>query len=122
MKQLKNKVSTFISSLRPLMIAAACALVLFANATPAFAFGGSSSSPEKGLEQLDSVQEKSEAAISQPVSNNEDNRMGSVIKNSKEGLNGVQGAANKKDMVSKREADGTTIESNIEEVLDEVTP
>ncbi|MGD1864107.1 MAG: hypothetical protein ACFB0D_06095 [Phormidesmis sp.] len=118
MTQLKSKVSTFVSSLRPLMIAAACALVLFANATPAFAFGGSSSSAEKGLEQLGSVQEKSEAAISNEGKNGTRN----VVKNSKEGLNGVQGAANKKDMTSPSDASGNTIEGNIEEALDEMTP
>jgi len=118
MKQFKNKVSTFISSLRPLMIAAACALVLFANATPAFAFGGGNSSPEKGLEQLDSVQNKSEAAISNEGKNGTRN----VIKNSKEGLNGVQGAANKKDMITPSDASGNTIEGNIEDALDEITP
>ncbi len=118
MKQFKNKVSNFISSLRPVIIAAACALVLFANATPAFAFGGSSSSPDKGLKQLDSIQEKSESAISNEGKNGTSN----VIKNSEEGLNGVQGAANKKDMISTEEASGTTIESNIEEALEEITP
>lgn len=111
MKQFKNKVSTLVSSLRPLMIAAACALVLFVSATPAFALGGSSSSPEKGVEQLDGVQEKSEAAISEDQSN--------VAKNAKEGLNGVQGAANKKDMLSSSDASGDTVEDTIEAALED---
>ena len=118
MKQLKSKVSAFVARLRPFMVAAACALVLFANATPALAFGGSSSSPDKGLEQLDGVQEKSEAAISNEGKNGTRN----VIKNSKEGLNGVQGAANKKDMISPEDASTNTIEGNIEDALEEVTP
>ena len=117
MKQLKGNVSAFISSLRPFVIAAICALVLFANASPVFAFGGSSSSPDKGLEQLDTVQKKSENAISNEGKNGTRN----VIKNSKQGLNGVQGAANQKDMTSPEEVSTNTIEGNIEEALEEVT-
>ena len=95
-------------------------MVIFSSATPAFAFGGSSSSPDKGLEQLDGVQNKSEDAISGKIDS--DNGTKSVMKNSAEGLNGVQGAANKKDMISRESADGNTIEDGIKDVLEEITP
>ncbi|MEO0647159.1 MAG: hypothetical protein AAFZ17_13540 [Cyanobacteria bacterium J06650_10] len=120
MKQFFNQVTDALSQLRPFMIAAACAIVLFANATPAIAFGGSDSSPDKGLEQLNGVQNKSEQAITEN-NKNDMSSMRQVSKNSREGLNGVQGAANKKDMTSPSSADGNTIEGNIEEALDEIT-
>ena len=119
MKQFFSRVSTALNQLRPFVIAAACAIVLFANATPALAFGGSNSSPDKGLEQLDGVQNKSEQAITKD-GKNDMSSMRKVSKNSREGLNGVQGAANKGDMISPSDANGNTIEGNIEEALDEI--
>ena len=121
MKRFFNRVSEAFGRLRPFAIAAVCALVLLANATPALAFGGSNSSPDKGLEQLDSVQNKSEQAITKD-GKNDMGSMRKVSKNAQEGLNGVQGAANKGDMISPNEADGNTIEGNIEEALEEITP
>ena len=120
MKQIFNRVSATLSSLRPLMIAAACALVLFANATPAFAFGNSSSKASDGLEQLDGVQNKSEQAITENAKNDMSS-MGTVPENARKGLNGVQGSANKKDMISPSDANGNTVEGKIESALEEVT-
>ncbi len=126
MKNFCNSVSALISNLRPWAIALALVLVIFSNASPAMAaFGmkGNSSapsSPTKGLEQLDTVQKKSEEAISGPISHENDGR--SVMENSEKGLNGVQGDANKENMISREDAKGNTIEGNIKNALDKVTP
>jgi hypothetical protein len=118
MKNFRNAVSVFVSGLRPLAIALACALVIFSSATPAFAFGKNSpSSPSKGLEQLDTVQKKSEDAMRGPVEN-----AATEMKNAAEGLNGVQGDANKQNMISREDAKGNTIEKNIKEALEDITP
>ncbi len=120
MKKIFSHLSTLYSGLRPLVIATACALFLFASATPALAFGNSSSSTSKGVEQLNGVQKESEKAISGDLSSDNDGK--SVMKNSAEGLNGVQGAADKEDMYSPEDSSATSIEENIEEVLEEITP
>ncbi|MGB3788933.1 MAG: hypothetical protein WA949_13055 [Phormidesmis sp.] len=120
MKKIFSYFSALFSSLRPLAIATACALFLFASATPALAFGNSGSSPAKGVEQLNGVQKESEKAISGKLSDNNDGK--SVMKNSAEGLNGVQGAADKEDMYSPESSSATSVEENIEEALEEITP
>ena len=123
MKKFRNYVSGLLASLRPLAIALVCALVLFSNATPAFAlfgFGNTNSKPEKGVEQLDTVQKKSEEAITGSIDHANDGK--SVMKNSAKGLNGVQGDANKKEMVSRGNAKGNTIEGEIKEALEDITP
>ncbi|MGB7251645.1 MAG: hypothetical protein WBC73_22105 [Phormidesmis sp.] len=117
MKGFRSYVSAFFAGLRPVAIALACALLVFSSAAPALAFGGSSSRAEKGLEQLNTVQDKSEEAISGPTSKEKD------IQNSEEGLNGVQGDANRQDMKSPEGSGGvSTIEENIKEALEGVTP
>ncbi|MGB5914582.1 MAG: hypothetical protein WBG63_06940 [Phormidesmis sp.] len=121
MKQFFNQVSVLFARLRPFAIAATCAFVLFVNATPAFAFGGSSSQPSKGTEQLNSVQKMSEDAITKG-GKNDMGSMRNVSKNSERGLNEVQGAADKEDMISTNSANGETIEGRIEDVLEDITP
>ncbi|MEO0770063.1 MAG: hypothetical protein AAFY72_11640 [Cyanobacteria bacterium J06649_4] len=120
MKNIRNYFSSLASILRSVAIAAACALVVFSSATPAMAFGNSSSEPSDGLAQMDSVQEKSESTISGAISS--DNGTKSVMKNSEKGLNGVQGSANAEKMISPEDANATSVESKIEDALDEVTP
>lgn len=121
MKRAYTSFRTVLAKLRPMAIALACALMVFSVAAPAMAFGNSSSSTDKGLEQLDSVQEKSEAAITGAIDNANDGK--NVMKNSKKGLNGVQGAANKQSMNSPNNAKGAvSIEENIKDALEEVTP
>ena len=109
-----------LSGLRPFAIAFVCALFLFTSAAPAFAFGNSSSSPSKGVEELNGVQKESEKAISGKLSDNNDGK--SVMKNSAEGLNGVQGKADKENMYSPDDSSATSVEQNIEEALEEITP
>ena len=120
MKSVRNYFSTFLASLRPLAIAAACALLVFSSAAPAMAFGKSDSSPSKGLESLDTVQKKSERAIAGPKTdaNDADN----VMKNSAKGLNGVQGAADTENMSRPSNAKGESVEQEIQEALEGITP
>lgn len=120
MKSVLNHLSGLFVRLRPFAIAAACALLIFSSMSPAYAFGGTRSDKSKGLEQLDGIQKESEKTISGPIDS--DNDLESEIKNSKEGLNGVQGAANKENMISPDNAKGATIEENIKEALEDVTP
>lgn len=123
MKRVRNYLSALLGSFKPLAVAAACALFLFASATPALAiggFGGASSSPSKGTEQMDSVQKMSEKAVTGPIS--KDNDGPSVRQKSQEGLNGVQGAANREKMYSPENSQGQTIEENIKGMLEEATP
>ncbi len=121
MKQFFNKLSALLVRLRPFAIAATCAFVLFVNAAPAFAFGNSSSQPEKGLEQLNGVQEMSEDAITKN-GKNDMSSMRNVSKNAEKGLNEVQGAADKENMISPSSARAESVESNIEEALESITP
>ncbi len=109
-----------LSGLRPFAIAFICALFLFTSAAPAFAFGNSSSSPAKGVEELNGIQKESEKAISGKLSSNNDGK--SVMKNSAEGLNGVQGKADKEDMYSPDDSSATSVEENIQAALEEITP
>ena len=117
--QLLQKFSVRLASAKPFAIALLCAFTLFVNATPALAFGNSDSQASKGLEQLDEVQEKSTAAITDAANKNGTQN---VIKNAKKGLNGVQGAANKEDMINRSEANGETVEDTIQDVLEDLKP
>ena len=120
MKSVRNYFSALFASLQPLAIALACALLVFSSAAPALAFGKSDSSPTKGVESLNTVQEKSERAISGPITNANDGE--NVMKNSAEGLNGVQGTADTEDMSRPSNAKGESVEQEIQEVLEGITP
>ncbi len=123
MKSVRNYVSTLLNRLRPVMIALACALLVFSTAAPAFAFGSAPSRLDKGVEPLDTITKKSEEAISGPIDNANDAE--SVIKNSQEGLNGVQGAGDTENMISRDEAKAkgaTSIEQKIKNTLEDITP
>ncbi|NEP20187.1 MAG: hypothetical protein F6J97_25435 [Leptolyngbya sp. SIO4C1] len=80
--------SVMIRSLKGLLIAFICGVLLFANSLPAFAFGNSSSRPEEGTAQLNQVQEESEAAIKQRPRG-----LDEIKAKANSGLNAVQGSA-----------------------------
>jgi hypothetical protein len=125
MKRIFNYVSTVVTRLKPIAIVAACVLMIFASAAPALAiggFGGANSNPDKGLEQLDSVQKKSERAIAGPNSGEGDAKNKMDVENAEKGLNGVQGDANREKMYSNQNSEGKTIEGNIKNALEEVAP
>ena len=123
MKSVRNYVSNLLSHLRPFAIALACALLIFSSAAPAFAFGSTPSRLDKGEEPLDTITKKSEEAISGPLTNKNDGE--SVIRNSQQGLNGVQGAGDTENMISRDEAQtgsATSIEDSIKDALEDITP
>lgn len=105
MKTLKS----FFRSLKLVAIAFVFATFILANASPAFAFGGSSSKPSDGAASLSGVQSKSDkVAKSQP-------RSGKEVSNvAQDGLNGVQGAADKGKMIKPSDTDATTVKDDIE--------
>lgn len=121
MKNVRNVLAKLSAAVKPLAIAAVCALLVFASAAPAMAFGNSSSKPSDGVVELDSVQNKSEDAISGPDGGVIGNPQ-KVKENAQKGLNGVQGAANKKEMANPANAQGKTVEENIKNALEEITP
>ena len=104
---------TFNSFLRPLKfvaIAFTFVTLIWANATPAFAFGSSPSSPTDGEVSLTQVEKMSEKALqSKPRSAKE------VSAVAKGGLNGVQGAADQDKMIQPGDApEATTVKDDIE--------
>ena len=103
------------------MIACACALLIFSVAAPASAFGNSSSKPSDGVESLGGVRQKSENAAASDAKGGA-NSTRSVSKDASEGLNGVQGTANKKDMISPEDTNATTVKAKVEEALEAITP
>jgi hypothetical protein len=126
MKRLFDKLSNFSTVIKPLAVAFACALIIFSNTAPAMAFGfgkgNLKSTPSKksdGLEQLDTVQRKSEEAITTDNSNALEKVARDDVKNAQNGgLNGVQGKADIENMKTPANAKGTDVESAIEKVLD----
>ena len=125
MKNVFTNISTALvavkRALKPAAIACVCALVLFSTAAPALAFGNSDSKASEGLEQLNGIQQKSENAAASGAKTGA-NSTSSVSKDASKGLNGVQGAANKENMISPEDANGTSVEANVEEALESVTP
>lgn len=117
MKTVRNLFTKLSAAIKPLAIAAACALLVFASTAPALAFGNSSSKPSDGVAQLDSVQNKSEDAISGPEGGVIGNP-GAVKENAKKGLNGIQGKANKNKMSNPANSTAKSVEETIEDVLD----
>jgi hypothetical protein len=71
---------------RGLVVAFACALILFANSTPALAIGSTQSQPNQGEAQLNDIYKASEDAIRPENALNADK----VIERANEGLNEVQ--------------------------------
>ena len=118
-----STLSALKAVLRPAIALCACALIIFSASTPAMAaFGGGSSNSRssEGVAQLDKVQERSEEAISksEPAENSQE-----MINRANKGLNSIQGRSNRSKMVDRSDASGAeTVESSIEDALEEVTP
>lgn len=121
MKNVRNLFAKLSAAIQPLAITAACALLVFASTAPALAFGNSSSKPSDGVAQLDTVQNKSEDAISGP----DGGAIGNPEKfkeNAQKGLNGVQGQANQNKMSNPANSGAKSVEENIKNALEEITP
>lgn len=86
--------SSTLRSLRVLMIAFACALVLFVNATPALAIGSTQSNPAEGETRLDEIFEKSEDMLKSDNALDADK----VRQQANQGINEIQGSADVQQM------------------------
>ena len=95
------------------LVAVTCSLLLLNFASPALAFGGSSSSSEKGTAQMNELQDASEQALKQEP------RSGDEVKSkAREGINEVQGKANSEKMASPETSGSRTVRDQAEDALE----
>lgn len=93
MKFITLSLSSF-HPVRLLCIVFMCAMLVFGSTVPAYAANTPKSQPTEGAIHLDRISQRAEdVATSPPMTMNE------AIKRSKEGLNEVQGAADKSKMI-----------------------
>ena len=111
-------IAAVLRPVRMLMIAFACAVMLFANSSPALAISDQPSSPTKGEPPLQGIFEKSEDALKSDNYLNADK----VIEESNKGLNEVQGAADVNQMYRPETSqEATSAEEQAENVLEKIT-
>ena len=99
-------------------VALLCAVALFINGSPAFAFGTKTpAEPSKGAAQLDNVyQQAKQVTESQPRG------MKEVKDKASQGLNGVQGAADADKMKTTGDSSGaTTVKDDVKDALGSIT-
>jgi hypothetical protein len=89
-----RRFSSALRFVRSLVVAFACALILFANTAPALAIGSTQSQPSQGEAQLNEILEESQDAIRPENALNADK----VIERANEGLNEVQKDADVEEM------------------------
>lgn len=109
--------SMILGSLRLLVVAFACTMLFLGNALPAAAIGSSPSNPSKGEEPLDQIFEESkDVTDSQPMSLEE------TQKKANEGLNEVQGAADRDRMYTPENSqNATSVKDQVQNLLENVT-
>lgn len=97
---------------------AACALLVLSAASPAMAFGSSSSSPSKGVAEMNELKETSKQAVeAEPRSTKE------IQNKAQKGPNAVQGSANLDKMnTTANSQEATTVSEQVEEILEGLTP
>lgn len=112
--------SKLLSNLRPLRFVFAAlmsVMLLLSTALPAAAIGASKSSPDKGAEQLNSIQQETEE-----LTENNAPSSSRVINKANKGLNGVQGAANTENMNRPSNSqEAVTVEEKVEGFLEKIT-
>ncbi len=110
----------FAQTARGMVVAFTCGLLLLSNALPAAAISGSStSSPAKGLPNLENIQENTEEFMY--GNGNRMPGMKETQERSAGGLNSVQGSADKDKMLSPEDARGaTTTVENMQKGLDKL--
>jgi hypothetical protein len=110
-------VLSILSPVRFLVVAFTCALLLLSSAFPAFAIDSYQSDPTEATTQLLDIQRKTdEAGKSPPIG------LRKTQKETNEGLNEVQGAADiDKQKRPENSQSATTVEENIKNVLEKVT-
>lgn len=116
---MKNLFGNFQNRMMKAALAAvACAFLLFAAASPAVAFGNSSSAPSEGVSSMNDLQETSKQAVK-----GDPDGLNKVQRKAKRGLNEVQGAANAEKMNTPADSkQATTVTEQVEDVLENITP
>ncbi|MEH2175094.1 hypothetical protein [Nostoc sp.] len=113
-------ISSVLSIFRPvrfLVVAFTCALVLFSNAFPAFAIDSYQSNPTEGTTQLLDIQRKTDEAAKEPPEGLKETQ-----KETNEGLNEVQGAADIDKQKRPENSQGaTSVEEKAKNFLEKVT-
>lgn len=126
MKAIRFNLSAIWNSLRLVVAACACALILLSNATPAYSFpnpfapeqAAQPSSPTEGEDKLQSIEEGAQKTIngSQDLLSGEE-----VTKKSNEGINEVQGAADADKMKNPSNSPSKSVEGVLKDKLEEAT-
>jgi hypothetical protein len=111
-----------LSALRPLrslMVAFACALILFSSAVPAFALGTSKSKPSDGVANLDNIEKRAEQVAKSDPSYLD---MEKTQQRTQAGFNEVQGGADLDKMNNPSNSqDATTVVDQIEGALEKAS-
>ncbi|MGF1491239.1 MAG: hypothetical protein ACFBSC_02055 [Microcoleaceae cyanobacterium] len=100
---------------RSLIATSICVALVFSGAVPALA---AKSNPQEGEASLNQVQEKSEKILDRKNPPGYENKNKTTTT---EGLNMVQGSANKEKMKTDRNSNATSVEEKIEKGLDQLT-
>ncbi len=109
-----SQISQFVQSVRAIALALMVAVVLFVNATPAFAISSSPSAPSDGEAPLNNIYRKAERALE-----NEPRSMETVQREADKGLNEVQGDADVDKMSHEdNSSEATTGMEKVEDALD----
>ncbi|MEH1872659.1 hypothetical protein [Nostoc sp.] len=110
-------IASVLSPVRFLVVAFTCALLLLSSAFPAFAIDSYQSEPTEGTTQLLDIQAKTDKAGQEPPIG-----LKKTQKETNEGLNEVQGAADiDKQKRPENSQASTSVEENIKKVLEKVT-
>lgn len=116
---MKHFFSQLASQLAKVAMVVFAAVILFVGvASPAIAFGNSSSSPSEGTAQMNNLQETSKQAVKQEPRNRQE-----VQRKAQQGPNEVQGDADLHGMnVPNNSKQTTTVRKQAEDALKKVTP
>jgi hypothetical protein len=111
-------IANVISAIRPvrfLFTALICTILFFASVTPAQAAYLPKSKPTDGTTQLNKIDDKAQQEIDNPAMNLEE-----VEKRAQNGLNEVQGSADKNKMYTAKSSE-PAVGKKIEKALDKIT-
>jgi TolA-binding protein len=102
--------------MRTVLAVVASVLLIFSAASPAVAFGNSSSSPAKGTAQMNDLQAESERAVKR-----EPRDLKEVQRKAQEGPNEVQGRADMNKMnTPENSKQATTVREQVENAFEDV--
>lgn len=106
----------FSVTLRTVFVVFTCAVLIMSNAFPAAAISSSRSNPSQGEAPLDNIFEKSEEVTKAPPLSMEETQ-----KRANEGINEIQGAADREQMYRPENSNATTGKDQLQNVLEKVT-